>query len=214
MAGLSCVSFAVNAQDPAAFIAEKEAAEERAKAINARMDGLEETLAVVRKHVSRLENDLRNLRDELTRLNSRNNDTATKESLERLAKSIEEVDRKRQADNDKVLAALTALQKGVEKGVAPERSRSAPVNPPPAPRSLESQKGHSPTPPTPMPDNGTGQWFEYTIKDRDTLSGIVAKMRKLNYKVTQKQMEDANPGVDWNRLKIGNTLKIYAQPPQ
>ena len=209
LAGLSVVSASRGADDPATASAEREAAEERYKALNARLDGLEETFGVVRKRLAKLDEESGRLREEVSRLTSKNSDAATKENLERLAKSIEEVDRKRQSDNDKVLAALTALQKSFEKsgGPAPRSSPSPPATPRGVSPGSSPGGGHSVTPPP--RDNVPGQLFEYTIKKNDTLLGIVGKLRSAGYKVTQKQLEDANPGVDWKKLKIDQKIKVF-----
>ena len=55
-----------------------------------------------------------------------------------------------------------------------------------------------------MPDTG----FEYTIQSGDTLSGLVLKLRKQGMNVTQKQLKDANPDVNWDKLKVKQKIFI------
>jgi Tfp pilus assembly protein FimV len=74
----------------------------------------------------------------------------------------------------------------------------APANPPPAaPRktttSAKEEKG-----------------YEYIVQSGDTLTRIVKEYRDAGIKVSQKAIEEANPGVDWNRLKIGQKIWIPA----
>ena len=205
---LSFVFCLSGGQDAATAIAEKEAAEERYKSMTARIDGLEETLGVVRKHLAKLGDEVRSLREEVTRLSSRNNDAATKESLERLAKSIKEVDDKRMTGEKNVLDALSTLQKEIGKLASPpERSRPAlPSNP----------RNSSPAMPNPAPPADSNEklyGYEYTVVRGDSLLGILAKVRAKGAKLTRKQLEEANPGVNWDRLQVGQKIRVYTSQP-
>ena len=55
-----------------------------------------------------------------------------------------------------------------------------------------------------MPEKG----IEYVIKSNDTLSGIVTACRARELKVTQKLMREANPDVNWDRLRVGQKIFI------
>lgn len=49
---------------------------------------------------------------------------------------------------------------------------------------------------------------EYFIRNGDTLSRIVSTFREQGSSVTQQEMREANPGVQWNRLRIGQRIVI------
>jgi len=45
------------------------------------------------------------------------------------------------------------------------------------------------------------------------VSGIVNKLSKQGLKMTQKQIIDANPVVNWNKLRVGQKIFIPAATP-
>lgn len=191
--------------DTPAAIAEREAAEEREKRINARLEDIEKSLHSHDKRVSTLTDDIRTLREEITKLRESNNDSQTKESIKKLKDAIEEVDKKRLEDNKKVMEALDELQNFIKKGIASSSSTSKPST---SGTTTTTKPNHS-TPAPPRKDTENG--YEYTVAESDTLLGIIGKLKSKNIKVTQKQMKDANPNVNWNRLSIGQKLFVPAQ---
>jgi len=213
LAGLLVLPFCkvIATDDTPAAIAEREAAEEREKRINARLEDIEKSLHSHDKRASSLSEDIRSLRDEINKLRESNNDSQTKESIKKLKEAVEEVDKKRLDDNKKVMEALDDLQNFIKKGIASPSSSSSSK---PATGGTTAAKSH-PTPPVPHKDTENG--FEYTVVQDDTLLGIVAKLRNdpqiksKNIKVTQKGIKDANPNVNWNRLAIGQKLFVPAQ---
>jgi Tfp pilus assembly protein FimV len=195
------------ADDTPAAIAEREAAEEREKRINARMEDMEKTIQSYDKRMSLLNDDLRTLREEINKLRESNNDSQTRGDIKKLKDAIEEVDKKRLEDNKKVLATLEDLKADLKTFVAKTGSSS------PTPRTNTSspttttKPNHSSPPKRKDTENG----YEYTISDGDTLPKIIAKLRSRDIKITQKQMMDANPGMNWNNLQIGKKLFVPAQ---
>jgi Tfp pilus assembly protein FimV len=111
---------------------------------------------------------------------------------------VEEVDKKRLEDNKKVMEALEGLRTFIAKSMAA----------PPAARSTPGPTARA-TPSTPKKDTESG--YEYAVMDKDTLSGIASKLRQKNIKVSQKQIMDANPDVNWNKLHIGQKIFIPGQ---
>lgn len=201
LAGLLCLPCAAEAQDsPAAAAAERENIEANFKQMGTKMELLEESLRTQQKRITALVDEIHALREEVDRLKTRNESTATQESIKRLADKIEEVDKKRQADNELVLSQLKAIGKGLSK-------------PPP--------KDPSPPPGNPKPDHTIPQnddrppenGFTYQIKDGDTLVRIVTDLRAQGFKTSQKQIMDANPKVNWNKLRIGQTVFIPRPAP-
>jgi len=189
--------------DTPAAIAEREAAEEREKRINARLEDIEKSLQSHDKRVSTLNDDIRSLRDEINKLRESNNDSQTKESIKKLKEAVEEVDKKRLEDNKKVMEALDNLENFIKKSTV-----SSSPSKPSTSGTVAPKPNHS-TSPAARKDTENG--YEYTVAENDTLLGIIGKLKGKNIKVTQKQMKDANPNVNWNRLAIGQKLFVPAQ---
>ena len=138
----------------------------------------------------------------MDRLKSRNESAATQESIKRLADKIEEVDKKRRDDNELVLAQLKAIGKGLTKPAAPPKD--------PAPPTVNPKHDLPVSPPDDKPpENG----YTYKIKDNDTLVKIAKDLNAQGFKVSQKQIMDANPKVNWTRLRIGQPIFIPQPAP-
>ncbi len=190
------VSPLARAQDSPAINALKEEAEERYKTFSARLENLEEALLGQQKRMSLLAEEVRSIREELTRLSSNTAQTAaTQKNLEKLAEAINEVDRKRQSDNEKVLATVTSEMKKIL-----------------AERPSGSPRGN-PTTATSPPRPATERGYEYTVQANDNAAVIASKYGKQGVKVTAKQIIDANPGVNWTKLKIGQKVFVPAPAP-
>jgi TolA-binding protein len=195
LAGLC--SSVCSGQDAPADVAARQETEERIKTMSARIEDLEQGLQACKRELGKLNEELRNLRDDLARANNNNKDAAFQKSLEQLADAIKEVDKKRIADDEKNLAVLKALKESLS-----DRPTGGPrPNPAPAPVAKPASD-----PVRGGPEKG----YEYSIQQGDTLLGIVGQLAKQGIKVTQKQMMDANPGVNWNRLRIGQKIFIPA----
>jgi predicted RNase H-like nuclease (RuvC/YqgF family) len=183
-----CVSWPLPAAESVYSAAQRQEAEEQQRRISARLGALEEALQTYHHEVTTLKAEVRALREELARANNRNENAATQESIRQLASSIQEVDRKRMSDNEKVLKEL----RGIGRAVAPT------------------------TPTKKVPDEVTpkGEQYEYTIKEGDTLIEIVKGLRELGVSVTQAQVEKANPNVNWGKLRVGKRIVIPAAVPR
>jgi hypothetical protein len=201
----------LRAQDAVTAAAEREQAEERYRTTNTRITQLEEALQSFQKRLSNLREENGKLRDEIDRLKNKGESTATQESLKHLAEKIEEVDKKRLSDSENTAKAFEKLQKLLR-----ERPSHTPSNEP----GTTGRPGPDPVKPGPeaRPPGGREVGWEYAIQNNDTLSGIVAKLRtrddfkKLTQLQLQKQIMGANPGVNWNKLKINQKLFIPAPP--
>lgn len=185
-----------NAQDnPAAAAAAREEAETRYQRLNARIDDIEVAFQRFQRDREKLESELRALRDQVSRLGDNSQNAATQESIKRLADAIEEVDRKRLKDQDSVSAALREMEKLIVKGGGSPPKNSGPKTQPPPPKLDSSGKG-----------------YEYTIRPNDNASKIAAALREQKgLKITPQQIIDANPGLDWTRMKVGQ--KIFIPDP-
>lgn len=190
-------------ESPAAAAAERENTEANFKQVNVKMELIEEALRTQQRRIGALVNELHALREEVDRMKSRNESAATQESFKRLAEKIEEVDKKRRDDNELVLAQLKSIGKNLTK--PPPQKEPTPAPPPAATKQDDPAPQHPDAP----PENG----YIYRIKDGDTLVRIVTDLRKQGFKVTQKQVMDANPKVNWTRLKIGQSIFIPQPAP-
>jgi TolA-binding protein len=177
----------------AAAIADKQAAEERYRRMAADVESLLAANLALQKKISALDAELQRVREEQAR--SANNSNTT-ESLRKLAEAIQEVDRKREADKQKI---LDEVQKIVGKALT-----TAPVR-------------TNPRPVAPEPSTGPQKGYTHVVKEGDVLGLIVsdynAAFKKEGIKtISQKQVMDANPDVNWNRLQIGQ--KIFIPAPE
>ena len=205
LANILCLPLSSPAQDaqesPAAAAAERENIEANFKQVNVKMELLEEALRTQQKRTSTLVEEIHTLRQEVDRLKSRNESAATQESIKRLADKIEEVDKKRQDDNELVLSKLKEIMKGLSKPTPVKEPSASPSNP----------KRENPAPPP--ADKRQENVYEYKIKDGDYLVRIVKDLNAQGFKVTQKQIMDANPKVNWKNLAIGSSIFIPQPAP-
>src|SRR5687768_9780003 len=184
------------AQDnSAAAAAAREEAEARYQRLNSRLEDIEVAFQRFQKDRDKLESEIRSLRDQVSRLTDNSQNAATQESIKRLADAIEEVERKRLKDQERVDSALREMEKLILKSGGSTSRPTPPKNPSTGPKV----------------DN-TGKGYEYTIRANDNASKIAAALREQKgLKITADQIVDANPGLDWTRLKIGQ--KIFIPDP-
>ncbi len=189
-----------------AAAAEREEREANFRSMRALIEQLNETIQSQNRRMNSLVEEVHHLREQVDRLKNKAESTATQDAIKQLATKIEEVDGKRQKDNE-------LLQKEVKRQIASlgkevASTLSAPRDPIPVPPARQPDRpAVNPTPAGP-PENV----MEYKIKDGDTLSRIVTDLRAIEIKVTQKQVMDANPKVNWNRLRVGQTIYIPQVP--
>jgi hypothetical protein len=179
----------------AATIAAKEDAEERYKRLVADLQAVQSDNEALHAKITSMAQEIQSLRDALARPADT---SAIQEDLKHLAQKIEEVDKKRMEDKD---AISDEIRKSIERIEA--IVKGAP--PPPHETRIRTQTPQD----SPASDNG----YSYTIADGDRLDLIVKAYNK-DFKskglkpITMKQAKDANPNVDWNRLKVGQKIVI------
>jgi LysM repeat protein/uncharacterized coiled-coil protein SlyX len=194
-------------QDSPTAAAEREQAEERHRTVTKRLDGIEESIAAFQKNVTALRDEVRRLKDELDRSKNKNESAATQESIKYLAEKIEEVDKKRLADNERTTKHIDKQVDGLKKWIL---ENPAPRTTPSPPSGGNPPKGNQGSPPKTNPDGKQDGWT-YKIRKDDTLAGIIAAVRReRGIILNQKQIEQANEGVNWNKLKIGQEIFIPA----
>jgi septal ring factor EnvC (AmiA/AmiB activator) len=188
---LSLGSFIGFSQDTPSAIAEREEARERQQRMSAKIEELEAAILSYQQRFQTLSREIDNLRSEIGKTRDPGQNSSTRDAIERLDKKIEEVDRKRMAEQEHIVNELARLRKDLLGSLArptPPKSNKPPAN---------------------VPEKG----MEYEIREGDYLSKLVVTLNKQGYKVTQKQLRDANPSIDWDKLKIGQKIFIPTTGP-
>ena len=177
---------------PSNLRAEDAATEERLNQLNGKIEDLIAGQEAQKKLISELRREIESLRDQQ---NKPSTAYASHEDLKRLGKTVEEVDRKRMDDYEKIRSELQKL--GRTLSAPPPKSRSTP----PTDTSTKEKPD--------SPEKG----FEYVVKSGDTLSTIVKLYKEQNIKITTDQIMKANPGLQPEKMHIGQKIFIPA-PPQ
>jgi hypothetical protein len=173
----------------AAIIAERQDMEERYKRLSSAIDALQAADVALQKQIAGVAAEVRELRELVSKQPT---GLATQDDVKRVAEKLVEVDKKREDNNKLVLEKMAELAKTLTKP------------PPTTPRTA--------TPRPPKPETATPatqeKGIEYTVQSGDTISKIIEAYRKENIKVTQKQIEDANPGLKPTKLQVGQKIWI------
>lgn len=176
-----CAAPALRAQDAAT--------QERLDKLTGQVQDLIASQEAVQKRLDALQADLRDLHDRVT---SANTSAPTTEDLRRLGEKIEEVDRKRAADYERIVSQIENLGKAVT------------AAPPPPLRSRKPAVEET------APASASDKGYEYVIKRGDKLSLIAQAFREKDIKVSVKDILDANPGLNPDRLRVGQKIFIPA----
>jgi septal ring factor EnvC (AmiA/AmiB activator) len=195
----------------AAAIAEREATEERYKRLNSAVEDLWAAKAEQDRRLAALTEEIRNLRAENSRTDT--SKYVTRDELNRLVKTVEEIERQREADKKLILDQFEDLKRDLRSDLkkmlsAPPQS-SPGKNPKPAtPESGGEKTGNRPT--ASPSANQEGVW--YTVKSGNTLSLIVTEhntvYNKQGKKTSLKLVEDANPGLKPTSMKVDQKIFI------
>lgn len=154
--------------------------------------------AAQEKRIEALEKEISDLHGQV---NQPSDTAANQDDLKKLATQVQEIDKKRQEDNERVLKELEHLEKSL--GASSSHKSSPDISPDTSPTQLKS---HSTTT-AGGPQNG----YDYTIRKGDTILAIVKAYRDQGVKVTTDQILKANPGLDPKSLKVGQ--KIFIPTP-
>jgi vacuolar-type H+-ATPase subunit E/Vma4 len=204
--GISLFVLAAAAQDTApapsaAEAAAKQGADERYERMAADIQALQAANEAIQAKLSAIQQQLQDLRNQPAQPAG---NFSTPDDLKRLADKIQEVDKKREDDKqtiaEEIRKSIAELKHALADGSAPSRVPSS--KPVPSAESPDTEKG-----------------FVYKIQDGDSLSAIV-KAYNADFKskgmktISLKQAMDANPEVDWNRLRVGQKITIPKPPSQ
>lgn len=152
------------------------------------------------KRISALQKEVDHLRDALRdsqeKSTSKMGDFATREDLKKIVDQIKEVDQRREADRKLILQEFENLGKAISQPVKQPKRR----DPEPEQRT-EPEK----------PIEGT--FLPYTIKPNESLSEIQANYnaelkRQGLPTISQKQILQANPKLNPNRIFSGQTIQL------
>jgi LysM repeat protein len=184
------------AASPPALRAQDAATQQQLDQLSGQIQSVTDALAAQNKRIDDLEQKINDLQDKLNQPGG--NNFASQDDLKKLADQVQQIDQKRQADNDQTLKELERLEKA--------------LNVPAGHRSDEGA-GNDTTPTTtvttPTTPGGTPQkGYNYQIKAGDTIAAIAKAYREQGIKVTTSQILAANPGLNPNRLKTGQTIFI------
>jgi LysM repeat protein len=176
--------------------AQDDATTQQLEKLTGQIQDLLDAQAAQGKRLDALEKEIADLGDKLNQPAA--NDSASADDLKKLAAQVQEIDKKRQDDNDLILKQLEKLAKA--SGVPVTAHKPAPVVSPST---------------TTSPDNPTAggkqNGYEYTIASGDTVSAIAKAYHAQGVKVTTAQILAANPGLNPNSLIVGK--KIFIPDP-
>ena len=187
---LSC-SGAVWAQD--------DAAQQQLDKLSGQIQDLQAAQVEQNKHIQALEKEISDLQGQASQATG---STANSDDVKKLAEQVQEIDKKRQEDNARVLKQLEQLEKSL--------GNSSPSHRPPLDITPDTTtpmpiRGH-PTTDASGPQNG----YYYTIHNGDTLLAVAKAYRAQGIKVTTDQILKANPGLDAKNMKVGQKIFIPA----
>lgn len=193
LAGFLILSFSL-----AVVRAQDDANQQQMDKLSGQIQDLQAAQLQQSKRIEALEKQISDLQGQL---NQPAANAANSDDLKKLAEQVQEIDKKRQEDNDRVLKELERLEKSL--GASSSGHRAAPdITPDITPTPV---RGH-PTTGASGPQNG----YDYPVKSGDTLLAIVKAYRAQGIKVTTDQVLKANPGLDPKNMKVGQKIFIPA----
>ncbi len=184
-------------------------AEERYRQLNSTVEGLVIGHAqLMRKlgRVEQMEETLQRLRAEVATKTS-GAGFVTREDFVKLAETVQEIDRKREADKREILAEIAGLEKSLQAAIGAVSRRAA--TPPPAEREPKPEERS-----TAPAANQEGAW--HTIQGGDTMVSIVKayneSYQKEGRRTSLSLLREANPGVKPESLFVGKKLFVPLVP--
>src|SRR5258708_5676482 len=170
--------------------AQDDATQQQIDKLSGQIQDLLDAQAAQGKRLDALEKQIADLSDKLNQPGA--SDSASAEDLKKLAEQVQEIDKKRQDDNELILKEIEKLGK-VSSGT------TASHRPSPAISSTTSAT-NNPT------SSGPQKGYEYEVKAGDTLSAIAKACRAQGVKVTASQIQAVNPGLDPKSLIVGKKI--------
>jgi len=174
--------------------AQDAATQQQLDKLSGQIQDITDALAVQNKHIGDLEQKINDLQDKLNQPGG--NNFANADDLKKLADQVQQIDQKRQSDNDQILKELERLEKSlnVSPGHTSDPGATATANPTPT-----------------VSPYATAPHYEYPIKEGDTIGAIAKAYTAQGIKVTTKEILKANPGLNPSSLHVGQKI-IIPQP--
>lgn len=176
--------------------AQDAATQQQLDQLSGQIQSVTDALATQSKRIDALEQKVNDLQDKLNQPGG--NNFAGADDLKKLADQVQQIDQKRQSDNDQILKELERLEKSLN---AP--SSHQPDTSTPGPAANPSAPDVSPY--------ASGPHYEYEIKAGDTIGAIAKAYTAQGIKVTTKGILKANPGLNPSSLRVGQKI-IIPQP--
>jgi LysM repeat protein len=170
--------------------AQDDATQQQIDKLSGQIQDLLDAQAAQGKRIDVLEKEISDLSDK----SSQPGVAASPDDLKKLAEQVQEIDKKRQDDNERILKELERLDKSM--GVSPSSHKTEP--------SVSTTSANAPA-------SGPQKGYEYPIASGDTISAIAKAYRAKGIKVTSDQILAANPGLNPNSLVVGK--KIFIPDP-
>ncbi len=174
--------------------AQDAATQQQLDKLSGQIQDIQSALNVQNKSIEELQQKVSDLQDKLNQ--PAGNNFASNDDLKKLADQVQQIDQKRQSDNDQILKELEKLEKGLN--VTPERHSE--------PAATAADTTSSPA------SGATQKGYYYAIQPNDTIAAIAKACREQHIKVTIAQILNANPGLNPDELKVGQ--KIFIPQPQ
>jgi len=182
------------AQVPPPMPSTDDATQQQIDKLSAQIQDFQDAQAAQGKRLDDLEKKVSDLTDKLNQPGG--GGSVSPDDLKKLSDQIQEVDKKRQSDNEAILKELEKLDKAL--GVAPSPHKvTTPVATASGGNTATSASGG---------DKQSGYYYE--VRPRDTLAAIAKAYRDQHINVTTAQIIAANPGLNPNNLKVGQKIFI------
>jgi ABC-type transporter Mla subunit MlaD len=173
--------------------AQDAAAQQQIDQLNGRIQDVYGVMERQSKRIDALEKQVSSLQDKLNQPAAEN--SASADDLKKLAEQVQQIDKKRQDDNEQILKTLDKLSKSMGLPASGHKPVSA----------------VSTTNSIPTAGGNTQKGYYYEVKSGDTLSAIAKAYREQGIKVTKDQIQTANPGLNPKNLTVGK--KIFIPDP-
>jgi LysM repeat protein len=199
---LSClVAFALFAVFAPRVSAQDSATQAQLDQLSGQIQTIQDSLSAQDKRITALEKKISDLQETVN--TPKGNDYASGDDLKKLAEQVQEIDKKRQEDNQKILDAIGKLGKGGSSaGADLRRSADHPADVSTGPTSGNGNQTSTTS------SGGPQQGYEYVVQPGNTLSAIAKAYRAQGVKVSVSQILAANPGLSANNLIVGKKIFI------
>jgi LysM repeat protein/outer membrane murein-binding lipoprotein Lpp len=203
---LGFVPAPAHAQDASSTAAITAEYDERFRRLNGYIEELSASQATLMKRISTLSDQIQTARDEASRASSQAQSQLGQfvryDDLRKLADEIKKIDQRREDDRRLILEEIRKLAQTPVVVPAPEPPKRQRL-PDPVPVPVPEPPKQPATPPA--------KGYEHVVKERETIAAIVAAYQQNGVKVTVSQVLKANPGLNPNRIKVGQ--KVFIPDP-